>query len=147
MSTTCFLEGTALLSPLLARQAQWLGLALSSGLGLVAGSLFATDTPTAWRLAYATFLWTLIIGFAVVLLAFASGRVPLGHWRYGTLLSAGVFFTQTTGYALALLLLAALGPDIGTLLAYLVPPLYLCSAIMVAFCPPLFVPWVPRPPS
>jgi hypothetical protein len=126
---------------------QLLGLAASAALGLIPGALFAVGSPAAWQGTYATFLWSLIAGFAVLLIASARGQVPEGAWRQGLALSLAVFFSQTTLYLAPLLLLSSLAPAQALpapALVALAPICYGSSAAMTLFSGPLFFRWLPR---
>jgi hypothetical protein len=121
-----------------AKTIQLIGLLASALLGVVAGLAFALGTARPWLTTHTTFLWMLIIGLVVVIVAFASGRIARGDLRRGVLHSAAVFFGQTTLYLGVLLALAALGasqPAIGDL----VPALYGSSATMVLATGPFFL--------
>lgn len=121
-----------------AKAIQLVGLIASAVLGVIAGLAFALGSARPWLTTHTTFLWMLMIGLAVVIVAFASGRIARGDLRRGVLHSAVVFFGQTTLYVGVLLALAAMGassPAIGDL----VPALYGSSATMVLATGPFFL--------
>lgn len=127
---------------------QLIGLIASALLGLIPGLLFAAGATSAWQITYATFLWSLIAGLAVVIVAGVRGKVAYGAWKQGLALSTAVFFSHTTLYLAVLLVLAMLGqsyeprPMPRPALVELAPLFYGSSAAMTVFSGPLFFRWV-----
>jgi hypothetical protein len=81
-------------------------IALGAGTGLA----FAYGTRAAFNVMFGTFLWSLIAGSVASILVALSGHVPNGDWRTGLRISAKIYFANSTGYLIALLVCAALGP-------------------------------------
>ncbi len=94
----------------LSHLSQRLGLAINAALGVGAGLAFALAKPSAFNIMFGTFLWSLIVGAAVTILASVSGRVEHGDWRAGLLLSGEIFFADAATYLIGLVLVGALGP-------------------------------------
>lgn len=81
-------------------------IALGAGTGLT----FAYGMRAAFNVMFGSFLWSLIVGSVAAILVALSGQVPNGDWRTGLRLSAKIYFANSTGYLIALLICAALGP-------------------------------------
>ena len=127
------------------------GLLICIGLGAGAGIAFAAEARLPFNLMFATFMWTLIVGSAAAIIASATGRVKLGDWRAGLRVSAGIYFANSTGYLLALLLCAALGPAqevAGALFTFpmmirvVAPGVYFAASLMTLAS--IFFYWHPR---
>lgn len=89
--------------------AQGVSLAFCAALGAIAGVLFASGSEWAWRAAFATNLWVLIAGLAVVLLKLANAHIVHWDWTDRLAHGAAVFLPNAACYLLALLLIAAPG--------------------------------------
>lgn len=79
-------------------------------LGAGPGLAFAYGVRAAFNVMFATFLWSLIVGSVAAIIVALSGQVPNGDWRTGLRVSAKIYFANATGYLIALLICAALGP-------------------------------------
>jgi len=85
-------------------------LLICTALGAAGGLTFAAGARAAFNVMFATFLWSLIVGSAAAIVVALSGHVPNGDWRAGLRLSTKIYFANSTGFLLALMLCAALGP-------------------------------------
>ena len=75
------------------------GLAISTGLGLIAGSSFLWATPDrAWNIFLAGFLWTLLLATATALVRCVREQLQRGDWWNGIALGLEMTFPLTTLY-------------------------------------------------
>ena len=128
-----------LMKPIHAQRLQQYSLIICTALGAGAGAAFATSTPGAFGVMFGLFLWSLIAGTVVAIVASLSGRIKLDDWRRGLRLSAAIYFANSTVYILALLLGAAMGPaqvvsgqlfDPLTMARIIAPGVYFATSIM-----------------
>lgn len=121
------------------------------GLGAAAGLAFATSSRMSFNLMFATFMWTLIAGSVAAIITSLNGSVKLGDWRTGLRVSAEIYFANSTGYLLALLFCAALGPaqelagalfTFATMARIIAPGVYFATSLMTLAS--IFFYWLPR---
>ena len=87
---------------------QLIGMAISSVLGLFAGSAFLWAEPRqAWSIFLAGFLWTLIAATGTALVRCVRERLQRGEWRRSAILGLAMTFPPTTFYMLGAALASA----------------------------------------
>lgn len=127
------------MKPIHAQRLQRYSLMICIALGAGAGVAFATSVAGAFNVMFGTFLWSLIVGTVVAIVASISGRIKLDDWRRGLRLSAAIYFANSTAYIGALLIGAALGPaqlvagtvfDPLTMARIVAPGVYFATSVM-----------------
>lgn len=124
---------------------QLIGMAISSALGLFAGSAFLWAEPRrAWSIFLAGFLWTLIAATGAALIRCMRERLLRGEWRRGAILGLVMLFPPTTLYMLGAALTSAgiqaeqLAQGNGVLVAskpdmLAVAPVFYSASLVIAF--------------
>lgn len=133
------------------KRIQRISLSICIALGAGTGLAFAANFGSPFHVMFATFLWTLIVGSAAAILTSHNGSVKAGDWRAGLRVSAEIYFANSTGFLLALLICAALGPaqemagaifNLPTMARIVAPGIYF-AASMMTLCSILFYRRVP----
>jgi len=135
------------------RRIRRVSLSICSALGAGAGCAFAADIGNPFNLMFATFLWTLIVGSAAAILTSHNGSIKHGDWRAGMRVSATIYFANSTGFLLALLICAALGPaqevagalfTLPTMARIVAPGIYFAASVLT-LCSIVFYRRAPSP--